>query len=350
MTLRAVPVFLVIAAVLLLCGCPGPNNPEDTPVTGVTLDKATLSVAVGATGQITATVTPSDADDPSVTWSSSAAAVASVSATGLVTGVSAGTATITVTTADGGFTAECAVTVTAFGPGVVAVTGVTLDAAAVTIRTGAAILLDADISPADATDTGVSWKSDAPAIASVDADGLVTALAVGSAVITVTTDDGGKTDSCSVTVTDPDVYISGRVSDGSTYINGYWKNGAWNAVGADFIANCIDVVDGTVYLGGADASGSPEVPAYWSGGSVHTRSKLGTTGEGYVYDIEVVNGTVYCGGGTSTDSGKYSAAVWIDGIRHDMTDPATEESELVSIFIHEGIVYALCHRYSNPAA
>ncbi len=84
---------------------------ETVAVTGVTLDKTTASLAVGGTETLTPTVAPSDATNKNVTWTSSDPAVATV-ANGVVTAVAAGTATITVTTADGSKTAECAVTVT----------------------------------------------------------------------------------------------------------------------------------------------------------------------------------------------------------------------------------------------
>ena len=80
-------------------------------VTGVSLSPATLSIAKGSTSQLTATVSPSNASNPAVTYSSSNTAVATVSSTGLVTALAAGTANITVTTADGAKTATCAVTV-----------------------------------------------------------------------------------------------------------------------------------------------------------------------------------------------------------------------------------------------
>ena len=83
------------------------------PVTGITLAPTTLALVEDNTGALTATVTPAAATDKSVTWSSSNSAVATVSTTGVVTAVLAGTATITVTTVDGGITATCAVTVTA---------------------------------------------------------------------------------------------------------------------------------------------------------------------------------------------------------------------------------------------
>lgn len=85
---------------------------EIVHVTGVTLDKQTDSIEVGETTTLTETVTPSNATDKSVSWSTSNSSVATVSG-GVVTGVSAGTARITVTTTDGGYTAYCDVTVTA---------------------------------------------------------------------------------------------------------------------------------------------------------------------------------------------------------------------------------------------
>ncbi|NWC63752.1 Ig-like domain-containing protein [Cedecea sp. P7760] len=86
---------------------------DDVAVTGVTVAPKTASIAVAATRQLTATIAPADASNTAVTWSSSDATKATVSNTGLVTGVAAGTATITVTTADGAKTDTAAITVTA---------------------------------------------------------------------------------------------------------------------------------------------------------------------------------------------------------------------------------------------
>ena len=80
-------------------------------VTGVTLNKTSLSLGVGKTSTLTATVVPSNATDKSVTWSSSNTSIATVSSAGVVKGVKAGSATITVKTNDGGYTATCAVSV-----------------------------------------------------------------------------------------------------------------------------------------------------------------------------------------------------------------------------------------------
>ncbi|ELY2935506.1 Ig-like domain-containing protein [Cronobacter sakazakii] len=89
------------------------DTDDSVAVTGVTVTPATASLAVGATRQLTGNVLPSDATDKSGTWTTSDATKATVSSTGLVTGVAAGTSTITFKSNDGNFTATCAVTVTA---------------------------------------------------------------------------------------------------------------------------------------------------------------------------------------------------------------------------------------------
>jgi uncharacterized protein YjdB len=86
---------------------------DDIPVTGVTVAPATASIAVGATQQLTPTILPADASDKTGTWSSSATGKATVNQSGLVTGVSAGSAIITFTSNDGAKTSTSAITVTA---------------------------------------------------------------------------------------------------------------------------------------------------------------------------------------------------------------------------------------------
>lgn len=88
-------------------------EPAPVPVASVDLTPATLSVAVGATSQLTATVAPANANNQAKTFTSATPGVATVSSTGLVTGVAAGTAVITVTTTDGAKTDTSTVTVTA---------------------------------------------------------------------------------------------------------------------------------------------------------------------------------------------------------------------------------------------
>ena len=167
-------------------------------VTGVTMAPTTVSVNVGATTQLTATVAPSNASNKSVSWTSSNTAAATVSSTGVVTGVAIGTATITVSTTDGLKTATCLVTI---GNTITAVTGVTLAPATASVNIGATTQLTATVAPANATNKTVSWTSSNTAVATVGTTGLVTGVATGSAIITVTTVDQAKTATSSITVT-----------------------------------------------------------------------------------------------------------------------------------------------------
>ena len=122
LTIRSAVVAAVTMSAVLFSGCQKPEpipTPSPTPspspttvaVTGVSLDKSSLSLQEGASETLTATISPGNASNKTVSWKSSNTGVATVDG-GKVTAVKAGTATITVTTADGGKTATCAVTVT----------------------------------------------------------------------------------------------------------------------------------------------------------------------------------------------------------------------------------------------
>ena len=183
----------------------GGGGVVNVPVTGVTLT-STASVAVGATSTLVATIAPANASNKNVTWTSSNTAIATVSTSGVVTGVAAGSATITVKTTDGSKTATCAVTVTA---GNVAVTGVTLSPTSASVAAVATQQLTATIAPTNATNKTVSYTSSNTAVATVNANGLVTGVAAGSATITVTSADGAKTATCAITVTIATVAVTG---------------------------------------------------------------------------------------------------------------------------------------------
>jgi len=172
-------------------------NPATISVTSVSLSQTSATMIEGATLQLTATVSPSNATNKNVSWKSSATGIAEVDASGYVTALKVGTARITVTTNDGGQTAYCDITV---NPAPIPVTGVSLDQTTATLIKGSALQLTATVSPSNATNKNVSWKSSATGIADVDASGIVTALAAGTARITVTTADGGKTAYCDIKV------------------------------------------------------------------------------------------------------------------------------------------------------
>ncbi len=184
-------------------------------VTGVTLSATSVSLVAGTTRQLTATVIPTTATNQTVTWTSDAHAVATVSSTGLVSTFAAGTATVTVTTADGTKAASCVVTVT---PAPVAVTGVTLDSASLelAVQPGTAKPLTATIAPAEATNQDLTWTTSDSTIADVSATSGTTVNVIpvhsGIATITVTTADGHFSQSSTVTVALLDVAIAANTA------------------------------------------------------------------------------------------------------------------------------------------
>ena len=175
-------------------------------VTDVTLDKTELTLTEGETETLTATVRPDNADNRKVTWSSDKTDVATVDGAGRVTAVKAGEAVVTVTTEDGGKTATCKVTVKAK---TVSVTEVTLDKTELTLTEGETETLTATVRPDNADNRKVTWSSDKTDVATVDGAGRVTAVKAGEAVVTVTTEDGGKTATCKVTVKAKTVPVTG---------------------------------------------------------------------------------------------------------------------------------------------
>lgn len=259
------------------------------PVSSVAVSPTTASLYAGNTQQLSATISPVNATNKNVTWSSSNTAIATVNSSGLVTAVSAGTATVTTTTQDGDKLATATITVNpntnftvyfykpsnwgtgikiyywsalptgvladASWPGVnmtnagngwysytftnvmstnlifndgtsqsadlsrnktgwymnatwydsnpgtgVAVTSVSLSPASASLSVGATQQLTPTVLPTNATNKSVTYSSNNAAVATVNASGLITAIANGSATITVTTVDGSKTSTCNVTV------------------------------------------------------------------------------------------------------------------------------------------------------
>ena len=162
------------------------------PVESVSLDRETLNLTEGETATLKATVTPDDATDKTVKWSSSDKSIATVSSSGKVTAVKAGTATITAKAGDK--TATCTVTVAAK---VIAVTKVALDKTTLSLTEGGTATLTATVSPSNATNKTVTWTSSDKSIATVE-NGKVTAVKAGTA--TITAKAGDKTATCTVTV------------------------------------------------------------------------------------------------------------------------------------------------------
>ncbi len=171
-----------------------------TAVTGVSLSDTSITVNVGESVTLKATVAPVNAADQTVSWASSDAAVASVSG-GVVTGLKAGTATIAVKTTDGGKTATCAVTVKKpIQQKALTRTG---GNGTVVLNLGEQLQLSADFAVSRGWQLK-SVKSSKAKIAAVNESGLVTAMRVGKAKITVATKNKKKA-TVTVKVIDPTV-------------------------------------------------------------------------------------------------------------------------------------------------
>ncbi len=167
-------------------------------VESISLDREELTMDDGTKERLTVTVLPENATDRSVTWTSSDESVVTVDAGGVVTAMSVGTATVTATTNDGtGLSASCMVTVMPKR-----VESISLDREELTMEDGTKECLTVTVLPDDATDRSVTWTSSDESVATVDAEGVVTAVSIGTATVTATTNDGtGMSASCMVTVT-----------------------------------------------------------------------------------------------------------------------------------------------------
>jgi len=174
------------------------SGSETVAVTGVTLTPGTLDLKVNETASLSETVSPDNASNKNVTWSSSDSGIVSIDGK-TVTAKAVGSAIITVTTVDETKTAACTVNVTAAPVANVPVTGVTLNKSTTALAVDATETLTATLAPADPTTKTVSWTSSDSNIATVS-DGKITGLKAGTAKITVTTTDGSKTATCDVTV------------------------------------------------------------------------------------------------------------------------------------------------------
>ena len=166
-------------------------------ITKIELNFSSISMKIGDEKQLTPTISPNNATDKSVTWSSSNTGIATVSSSGLVTAKATGSTTITCKANDGsGKYATCPVKVEA-----IKVTEVRLNYTSVPMKIGDTKQLTATISPSNATDKSVTWSSSNTSVAKVSNTGLVTAVSEGTATITCKANDGsGKSATCSIPV------------------------------------------------------------------------------------------------------------------------------------------------------
>jgi len=181
---------------------------EDSPlvsVTGLSVSPANVTLYTESKQEMIPVALPLNATSRSVSWESNNPTVATVNSRGIVSAIASGTATITATTSDGGFTATSVVTIV---PAIVNyVTGITVLWPVVNLKAGDKQQLNLTFSPTNATNKSVSWSSSDESVAIVSSSGLVTALAVGTAIITIAALDGSEVTATSVVTVAPGTVI-----------------------------------------------------------------------------------------------------------------------------------------------
>ena len=232
---------------------------QQIKATAASLDKTELTINKGAAAQLNLSVTPENFTDI-VDWKSTDTNIVTVSDNGVVKAVGVGTATVKVTVGD--VSATCKVTV------LQPVTGISLNKSSLTMDALGTFQMTASVYPDSANDKRITWSSSDPAIASVDENGLVTALKKGTATITAAAMDGsGVKSTCKVTVsntayvcTDPAQLESPHNYDNScTDVWSYRLDGA-SSLNVTFDART-EMEDGFDYLYILDGSGK-EVGKY----------------------------------------------------------------------------------------
>ena len=173
------------------------------PLTGIRLKENNVTVELGKTGYIGAIYEPENASDKVLYWSSSNENVAKVNE-GVITSVGKGTATLTAISRAGGKTASCTVTVE--DPNFVHINEITMKSEEVELKTGETGWVGVTYNPSNATNKVLTWKSSNEKVATVK-EGTIKAVGLGTATLTATSEDGGKTATCKVTVTDGKKHI-----------------------------------------------------------------------------------------------------------------------------------------------
>ncbi|MDD5937000.1 MAG: Ig-like domain-containing protein, partial [Clostridiales bacterium] len=165
-------------------------------VSGITLDYTSRAMYVGETFRLTYTIKPADSSNTAVIWTSSNPSIATVNNEGLITAKSVGTAVIILKTVDGGHMATCTLTISRTA------TAVKLDVTKLTMNVGDYYYLGTKLTPADSTETTLTWESSEPKVATVSKTGKVIAKSAGKTIIMVKT-KSGSTGYCTVTVCQP---------------------------------------------------------------------------------------------------------------------------------------------------
>ena len=199
-----------------------PTAEDIKPVQSITIKPIKSEIAVGETTRINLTITPSDATNRGVRFESKDTQVATINSDGVITGVGIGYTTIEATADDGGKKAYCTINVQKG----VQVQNITIQPAKSEITEGETTKINVTITPTDATNKGVKFESKNTQVATVNSQGVVTGIKAGTATIEATTEDGGKTASCTITVKAKETTTPGGTTQGGNSGSGTTQGGS----------------------------------------------------------------------------------------------------------------------------
>ena len=206
--MKRVFLFIALTAVsaLLMFSC---QQEPEIIVSSISLSKSTLELTIGDQASLDATITPDNATNKNIIWSSDNDSVATVTPDGIVEAISVGNTFIMASSEDRGVSAKCEITVKEKA---ISVTGIALNNTSLSLSEGEEFTLVATVTPDSATNKEVTWTSDNEAVATVSAEGVVRAIKAGSANVTVTTVDQGKTASCAIAVAEKMGAVTGEAT------------------------------------------------------------------------------------------------------------------------------------------
>lgn len=297
------------------------KDPEKIEVSSITLDQTELTLEPGNTAVLKAAVAPENADYDEIAWASDNIDVATVE-NGTVTAVSKGTATITATVE--GKSATCKVTVKT------SVAELKLSHTEVTLEIGKTQTLTATVLPEDAEYSEITWETDNASVATVDAEGLVTSIAEGTASITVSA--GDKSASCKVTVVKAAViYATGYDSRMTTAFR--WTLGDYSAVNLSDDPNQattaydITLKGEDVYIGGmATSADAYKIPTIWKNGQPQSLMDVSSPVDGEVNSVCASGNDLFAAGyyrvnkSPTSEFRRDAAVIWKNGKQHNLTD------------------------------
>lgn len=302
--------------------------------TALKITAPSSSLKIGERLTISAEVSPSNATDKTVKWQSSDPSIASVS-NGVVSGIKAGTVTITVTTSNG-ISQKMTITVVSN----------TINVSGIKINNGTSYQMEINdtkkisytVLPENATNKKVTFLSNNPSVAKVDSTGLVTALSAGNATITVKTENGGKTATINVTVNKPVCTVDNMITIKAT-TNHIYTDGSANMtpVSGDVIVTVEDIKSCISSMRYAVANSGDGAQTVTEGSQIRLNrpgiNKLGfegTTTDGVkftkIYYVLIENGTGSSGG----SSGGSSSGGSTSGGSSELLDPITLKFKLIS--------------------